>query len=282
MPMREAMTTPELPARQWRDSRPRIARPRTFHLPGRSAPPAASVARIPPGMRVYALGDVHGRADLARARLSQIEEDLRGAPPTDYRIIFLGDYIDRGPQSRQVVDLLIEAGGRHGDKLVCLEGNHEELFLEALADVNSAPAGDWVLNGGMQTLESYFGDEWAALLPGRGSAEHLFPQDHVRFLRGLKLSHRVGDYLFVHAGVDPALPWQEQADDPSILLWVRWKFLEWPDPLPFVVVHGHTPNSVVDMRVNRLNIDTGAYRSGNLSCVRMEDDEIILLGDAHE
>ena len=274
-----------MPERAWRDSRPKIAAiaGRPVHLAGAEAKsPGSRPARLPSGLRVYAIGDVHGRADLVGARIAEIESDLTRDPPGDYRIILLGDYVDRGPASRKVIDILIAAQGRHGERLVLLKGNHEELFLEAIADVNSAPAGDWVLNGGMETLESYFGKNWSANLPARGSIENLFPPEHVRFLKDLRLSHRLGDFLFVHAGIDPQLPWNEQERDPEILLWIRSKFLDWPDPLPVVVVHGHTPQGRIEHKINRLNIDTRAYRSGNLSCVRMENDGYQLLGmDGH-
>jgi serine/threonine protein phosphatase 1 len=227
----------------------------------------------PHDRRIYAVGDIHGRVDLMRALHSRIAADA--ARINDARanvVIYVGDYIDRGDHSRQVVETLI-GHALAGFEQVCLSGNHERLLLQFLADPDSGPT--WLFNGGDATLRSYgvdiedpaFGLEgWSwvrqRLLDG-------LPGRHLAFFRELPLSHEEGDYFFVHAGVRPgvALDRQNETD----LLWIREEFYHSRADFGKVIVHGHSISETVDVQPNRIGIDTGAYGSGVLSCLVLED-----------
>nr|WP_036264211.1 metallophosphoesterase family protein [Methylocapsa aurea] len=228
---------------------------------------------IPDGVRVYAIGDVHGRADLLDQLLVRIDEDLKEHPIANAIHIFLGDYIDRGPDSAGVLDRLIRRGQTH--QTLCLKGNHEIYLLEFLE--NPSILGIWGQYGALTTLLSYglkpslkadLGEqtELAATL------SQTIPHSHVQFLTGLPVSFTCGDYFFVHAGVHPNAPLANQREDD--LLWIRDDFLCHEEPFEKVIVHGHTPVREPDVRANRINIDTGAYATGRLTCLKLERDEI--------
>lgn len=221
--------------------------------------------RIPDDLRIYAIGDIHGRADLLTEILDGIDADQRRRPEVgETRLIFLGDYVDRGPASRQVIEIL-ETGIPPGCRAVCLKGNHEDMLLKALI----SPAGQeiWLANGGEATLRSY------------GIHSHSSPASevldafgaHRRFFDGLALTHEAGDYLFVHAGVRPGVALGAQR--PNDLMWIRQDFLGHDGDLGRIVVHGHTPTSVPDVRSNRIGIDTGAWMTGALTALRLEGEE---------
>ncbi len=221
---------------------------------------------LPDGLRIYAIGDVHGRFDLLEAMVEKIEGDLRASPPGQAIEIFLGDYIDRGPQSCEVVEWLIDAPPL-GDRRICLLGNHEAMLLEALADPARLP--QWLMNGGEATLASY----GLPTLPPAPAAKHAamleaIPPRHRAFLAGLPRSFELGTYLFVHAGIDPRRPLADQ--DPEALVWIRRPFLRSTIDFGRIVVHGHTPVEEPDVRENRINIDTGAVFSGHLTCLVLE------------
>jgi serine/threonine protein phosphatase 1 len=221
---------------------------------------------LPEGLRVYAIGDVHGRFDLLQAMAGKIAADLSAVPASRSVEIFLGDYVDRGPQSRDVVEWLIETPPL-ADERICLLGNHEEMLLRALADPSELSL--WLYNGGEATLASY----GLQSVPTSPAALHAtcaaaIPPSHRAFLAGLPRSAEFGSYLFVHAGIDPRRPLNDQ--DPQDLVWIREPFLSSSADFGRIVVHGHTPVDAPDIRSNQINIDTGAVFSGRLTCLALE------------
>lgn len=227
------------------------------------------------GMRVYAVGDIHGRADLLRRLLHLIEADNALQDEAEVTLIFLGDYIDRGPNSPEVLDLL-RGPHRFADRVLCLRGNHEDALLNFIDDPIKGRI--WLDWGGMATLVSYGVRPPAADLPLeerlRSMAEQLdrlLPDAHRAFLKSLPLQEIVGDYLFVHAGVNPKVPLGEQ--DAFDLTTIRSPFLEWGQPLEKVVVHGHSISIAPEILPWRIGIDTGAYATGRLTALVLEGHE---------
>jgi serine/threonine protein phosphatase 1 len=229
--------------------------------------------RIPDGTRIYAVGDVHGRADLLSAVLRRIDADFKVSPIADPIQVFLGDYIDRGPHSREVLDLLIGRAQNHPVR--CLKGNHEAFAERFLDDPALLP--DWSQWGGADTLLSYgvtpaITQEPRAYEAIAEAFRQALPESHRRFIDGLDLSFGCGDYFFVHAGVRPGIPLDKQR--PQDLLGIRDEFLLHEEDFGKVVVHGHTPVPEPDIRPNRINIDTGAYATGRLTCLVLEGDQM--------
>jgi serine/threonine protein phosphatase 1 len=227
------------------------------------------IPRVPEGVRIYAVGDVHGRADLLHQVLSRVDADLAAYPHCRPLQIFLGDYIDRGPYSRTVLDLLISRARTHA--VVCLRGNHESYFHAFLQDPEVLVA--WREFGGLETLRSYGLNP--SLNPPRGERVQLaqalaaaLPTSHRRFLCNLVPCYACGDFLFVHAGIKPGVPLAQQREED--LLWIREDFLLCEDDFSKIVVHGHSPVRAPDIRTNRINIDTGAYATGRLTCLIIE------------
>lgn len=222
------------------------------------------------GWRAYAVGDVHGRLDLLEQLLAKIERDLTDRPARKVLLVFVGDLIDRGPSSAQVVERL-RTYRRDGVQTMFLLGNHEEVLLRVVGGEAGLIA-KWCSFGGAECLESYGVD--AAKLAGLGDAEALsvvrraIPQAHVEFLETFADSLRFGDYLFVHAGIRPGIEIDQQKQ--SDLRWIREPFLFDETDHGFVVVHGHTIRPQVEVRPNRIGIDTGAYRSGVLTALAIE------------
>ena len=210
------------------------------------------------------------------AVFERIDDDLKSRPIADAVQVFLGDYIDRGPNSREVIDLLIAR--RKGHTVVPLKGNHEDYPLRFLS--KPALLSEWKNVGGLNTILSY------GVAPPRRldlqsqhrlatALGHSMPDSHRRFLGGLALSFSCGDFFFVHAGVRPGIPLQEQSQND--LLWIREDFLLHEEDFGKVVVHGHTPAREPDIRPNRINIDTGAYATGRLTCLVLESDQMSFL-----
>ncbi|HTB37211.1 MAG TPA: metallophosphoesterase family protein [Reyranella sp.] len=233
----------------------------------RSAAPSACVAN---GRAIYAVGDIHGRLDLLTDLLAQVAADARRHPADQHReLVFLGDYIDRGTQSRGVIDALLELAWPEFTATF-LMGNHEEAMLEFLD--GQADGVGWLTYGGLETLISY-GIALRKLPTDAQSATELrealraaVPPRHIDFLRGCVLSHVEGDYVFVHAGVRPGRSLEQQ--DRRDLLWIREEFLRAPGALPGkVVVHGHTICDAPQDLGHRIDIDTGAFVSGRLTCL---------------
>jgi Calcineurin-like phosphoesterase len=201
---------------------------------------------------------------------------LRSRPRVSSVQFFLCDYIDRGPNSREVIDLLIERQQNH--KTMFLKGNHEDCALRLLSD--PTVFSEWKMIGGLSTVMSYgvtpTGHHDPQTHPRIATAvAAALPDSHHRFLRSLALSFTLGDFFFVHAGVRPGIALGAQS--PRDLLWIRDDFLLHEDDFGKVVVHGHTPTREPEIRANRINIDTGAYATGRLTCLVLEDDQMSFL-----
>jgi serine/threonine protein phosphatase 1 len=229
-------------------------------------------AAVPDGLRIYAIGDIHGRADLLSDLFSQIDDD-RGNFPKDRAVhVFLGDYVDRGPDSREVIDMLIRRGREYPSAF--LWGNHETFLLDFLND--PTVFAEWRQFGGLQTVMSYgltpsLSPDEQERVALSSSLNRLFPDIHRRFLGSMKLSFTCGDFYFVHAGVRPGIALEHQREED--LLWIREDFLFHEGAFDKFIVHGHTPVKEPDIRFNRINIDTGAYASGKLTCLVLERQE---------
>jgi len=231
-------------------------------------------AETPAGTRVYAVGDVHGCAPLLDRLHTLIREDARRAQEKRKVVVYLGDYVDRGADSAGVIDRLLD-DPLPGFETVCLRGNHEAFMLRFLDD--SSVGALWMMNGGSATLASYGVTETRpGRLPSgadglRAAFREKLPAAHLRFLEGLELMHREGDYVFVHAGIRPGTPLDKQTEDD--LLWIREPFLDSPADHGCVVVHGHTPIDSPEMLFNRINVDTGAVWTGRLTAVVLHGKE---------
>lgn len=239
---------------------------------------SAKPAFVPEGFRIYAVGDIHGRLDLLDQLLRMIVLDSSVKSPAQTQLIFLGDYIDRGPDSAQVIDRLIR-GLPVQFQHVCLRGNHEDMMLRSVANGAELPL--WLRNGGMETLESY-GIDISRSEVGANNAklltDHLaqaVPEAHWRFLRELRNNISIGDYFFVHAGVRPEIALDHQ--NPQDCFWIREEFLKYSKSFGKIIVHGHTPVPEPEMLHNRIGIDTGAFITGRLTALCLERDQRQLL-----
>lgn len=258
-----------------------------FKRKSQFAPDSPSVhgspARVPPGVCIYAIGDVHGRCDLLEALQERITDDAAQLTPGTSRVVvYMGDYVDRGLESRQVIQHLIERPLAGFDS-VHLLGNHDAWFLSFLVDPKVGPT--WLRYGGDVTLHSYgvrLGtpvDDIEYFTNLQHALRARLPASHVAFLQNLHLSYEMGDYLFVHAGIRPGIALQRQtADD---LLWIREPFLSSDRALERVVVHGHTVESAPVIRHNRIGIDTGACWTGCLTCLVLEEGTQRFLQTGH-
>lgn len=225
---------------------------------------------LPPGQRVYAIGDIHGCADRLATLHAMIAADLAARPVESPLLLHVGDYVDRGPDSAGVVARLADGVPLPGVPMVNLMGNHERTMLDALAGERAAIT-DWRISGGREALASWGLDAdadpagWIAGIPGA----------HLDFLNRLDLHHRAGGYLFVHAGLRPGLPLEAQAEDD--LLRIRGSFLNSDAEFGAVVVHGHSPSRGPVVKRNRIGIDTGAVFGRELTCLVLEADRLAFL-----
>lgn len=242
----------------------------------------APVSAVPDGQRVYAIGDIHGHDALFAQLLAMIEADEAARPAAETTIVLLGDLVDRGPDSRGVVDRAIRLGETRAVR--SLMGNHEEVFLQALKGDEDALK-MLIRVGGDATLVSYgiSGIEVAGLEPDAlvWRLASAVPQAHIDYLAAMENQIQIGDYLFVHAGIRPgvALHLQKSAD----LRWIREPFLSHKAHHGVMVVHGHSITPEAELRDNRLGIDTGAYQSGVLTAIGLEGEERWLLQtNAHQ
>lgn len=230
------------------------------------------------GRRVYAIGDIHGCTDLLNDLHRRIRSDAALHPDREKIVVYLGDYIDRGPDSKGVIDCLIDRPLADFQS-VHLLGNHEDFMMRFLADHSIGPL--WIANGGDATLISYGAASDSASVD-RDRLPYLqrrlldyMPQRHLRFLRGLRNYHIERDYVFVHAGLRPGMEIERQ--DANDLMWIRDEFLNSKRDHGHIVVHGHSINTNVEFRDNRIGVDTGAYSTGRLTCLVLEGTERTLI-----
>jgi len=227
---------------------------------------------VPPGTVVYAIGDIHGRADLLEIIHRRITDDPERGDATRRVIVYVGDYVDRGISSADVIDLVL-ADQPAGFEKIALLGNHERLMLDFLEDIGRGPV--WLRNGGDATLRSYRVDpgpgphlDPARLTEMQTALQKRLPERHLEFLNRLRLMHEEGDYLFAHAGIRPGVPLDAQTEEDVI--WIRDLFLRSAADHGRVVVHGHTIAPEPEFHPNRIGIDTGAYYTGHLTCLALE------------
>lgn len=232
---------------------------------------APAAPSVPPGRAVYAIGDIHGESGRLDMLHSMIRADARNRGAKHNIAVYLGDYVDRGPDSAGVVDRLL-GDSLPGFERVFLMGNHEEFLLQFL-EIADEMSG-WFHNGGLQTLESYEVDVHGYSFWSSDSRElrdalaARLPEAHREFLESLRLHHIEGDYLFVHAGIRPGRKLEEQSR--SDMLWIRNEFVHSDADHGHIVVHGHTTSDVVEVRANRIGIDTGAVYGGVLTALVLE------------
>jgi serine/threonine protein phosphatase 1 len=220
---------------------------------------------------VIAIGDIHGRLDLLTSLLLRLERELKAGA----QLLFLGDYIDRGPASAGVIDRLIALAQERPDT-VFLRGNHEQVLIDLLEPTPDPRLLDgWLTYGGRETLASYgvgsrlvYSDDSAAL---QDAVQTKVPYAHRQFLARTAMRHEAGDYLFVHAGVDPYRPLDDQRD--KDLLWIREPFLSYDQAIGPMVVHGHSISKAVEERAHRIGIDTGAYATGKLTALVLDGQQ---------
>lgn len=228
-------------------------------------------ASLPDGLRVYAIGDIHGRRDLLDRLLDQIAADDRARGPSDMHIVFLGDLMDRGPDSAGVIDRAMDLAQTMGQNCHFLMGNHEEVYLAA-ATGDEKLVRFFCKIGGRETILSYdiSPQDYNALDMEQLAARipDLFPQRHIDFIARFKDRIVMGDYAFVHAGIRPGIPIDQQR--PKDLRWIREDFILDEAPHDKLIVHGHTITDDVEECPNRIGIDTGAYMSGMLTALGLE------------
>lgn len=232
---------------------------------------AKRLPRVPDGERYYVIGDIHGRCDLLDALIEAIEADDAALGPADTTVVFLGDLVDRGPESARVIEVAMQLGERR--KCRYLAGNHEEMFLESFEDKEMLR--HFLKHGGKQTILSYGikKKRYTELTMKELQAEMraLVPREHVDFLEKMEDILIAGDYVFVHAGINPkrAIDDQKKSD----LRWIRDRFLKHREPFSHVVVHGHTIFEDVERTDYRIGIDTGAFRTGKLTALVLEGED---------
>lgn len=235
--------------------------------------PTTPKPQLPEGVRIYAISDIHGCAHLLQPMLRVIDADVAQSRPRYAIEVFMGDYIDRGPDTRSTLDVLVERSRR--GNAVFLKGNHEAFLVRVFEDPSLFE--NWIAVGGTQTLMSYGlappdlkRSEPASILRDLIRA---MPTEHLEFLDNLRLSFSCGDFFFVHAGVRPGVPLAEQTE--RDLLWIREEFLQSEEQFGKYIVHGHTPVRSAEFLTNRVNIDTGAYATGNLTLMSIQGSRML-------
>lgn len=231
----------------------------------------ADAPRVPDGTRYYVVGDIHGRNDLFAQLIEAIEADDKAAPAAETIIVLLGDLVDRGADSAGVINAARKWGKQRDVRY--LAGNHEEMFLESFEDKEVLR--HFLKHGGRETILSYdiTTKQYNALSVGDlfKKLPEIIPQKDRDFLNSFDEKLEAGDYLFVHAGINPKLSIEDQTR--KDMLWIRERFLSYEGPLPKVVVHGHTIFNEVEDRGTRIGIDTGAFRTGVLTALVLEEDK---------
>jgi len=245
----------------------------------RSPKSALRASRAPPDCIIWAVGDIHGRLDLADRLIQAIRADLYSSKVERKVIVFLGDHIDRGPDSKGVLSQICNLAADPHLEVHCIRGNHEDRMEAFLLDPAVGPS--WCEYGGRDTLSSYGVsppamrgdmDGWAETARSMAGA---LPPSHRQLLERQIWSVTIGDYFFCHAGVRPGVSLASQV--PEDLMWIRQPFLDHPKPFEKVVVHGHTPTETIVSDARRISVDTGAYATNVLSAVRLEAETRILL-----
>lgn len=229
----------------------------------------------PPGVRIYAIGDVHGHLALLERMIAAIDADLAAHPVKEAIEVTLGDYIDRGPDSRGVLQLLATRPPT-GRTRVSLRGNHEDFLLDFLDDPTELHF--WAQNGAVETLASYGVHINPAAIDVAHAHRELtaaLPEHHRTFLKNLSTMHRIGDIVCAHAGIRPGVPLDEQSEHD--LTTIRRDFIDFADPLPVRVVHGHTPVKEPEVTPYRIDVDTGAFATGQLTCAVLEGPDLRFL-----
>lgn len=246
-----------------------------FKKPNPVAPPASTE-----GALIYAIGDVHGHNDLLLDLLGRIAGDRQALDPgLPAVLVMLGDYIDRGPQSREAIDTVLRLKAAADFEVRALKGNHEHQMLLFLEGADAGPP--WGNFGGRETLQSYGVKPPSAQAPmeaweeARLALAQAVPPEHLALLQSLELTALYGDYVFVHAGLRPGVPMSENAE--VDLLTIRDEFLNAKLPFEKVVVHGHTPQAEPQLEAHRIGIDTGVYATGRLTAVRLLNTERLIL-----
>ena len=236
---------------------------------GKSAP-SRRIARVPDGERYYVIGDIHGRLDLFDALIEAIEADDAAQPPAETTVVLLGDLIDRGPESSGVIERARSWGQTR--KLRYIAANHEEMFLESFEDREMLR--HFVKHGGRETILSYgikkkhYNELTIKEL--QGQLGEIVPKSHRDLLAGFEDMIVAGDYVFVHAGINPKRSIEDQKQ--SDLRWIRERFLKHTEPFSHVVVHGHTIFEDIERTDHRIGIDTGAFRTGRLTALVLEGE----------
>ena len=216
---------------------------------------------------IYVIGDIHGCLDPLKQLLEHLEPDLHKD-----RLVFVGDYIDRGPDSRGVVDYILQLRARYPTgNIICLRGNHEVMFQDFLAGQDREL---FLLNGGLSTMKSYWGENWD------DQSEFVLPLDHQRFYQELLPFYTTDDYIFVHAGLKPGLPLEQQADQD--LYWIRGDFIASPEDFGRRVIFGHTPFREPLVLPNKIGIDTGLVYGNFLTCLKLPQEDFYFVGQGLE
>jgi len=225
---------------------------------------------LPAGLRLYAIGDIHGCLDLLRTLVEKIDRDSQNANVT-VRKIFLGDYIDRGLHSREIIDYLLEWRKHEKESPIFLLGNHEQVMRAILLERDKDLLDSWLSFGGRETLMSYGIKPFVLGVDPDKIIKELVakvPQAHLDFLTNLQPSASFGDYFFCHAGVRPGIELDKQREDDMV--WIRQEFLGYSGSFGKTVVHGHSIRLKAEFKSNRIGIDTGAYATGRLTSLALE------------
>lgn len=229
--------------------------------------------RLPDNLRVYAVGDIHGRNDLLLRLMELIRQDSESAKG-EVRLVFLGDYIDRGLNVKDVLNTLVSLPDLGHKNSVFIQGNHELMLRDILQEKDQRSIIPWLSTGGYETCLSYgIPPSQNMLIKSRGNdfimrLEQAIPVPHLQFLEAVRSHVSFGDYFFCHAGVRPKVPLDRQSE--KDMAWIREKFLKYNKPFEKVIVHGHTISKEPDVTPYRIGIDTGAYATGKLTALGLE------------
>ena len=219
--------------------------------------------RLPLEVTVYVIGDIHGCLDPLLRTIEAIDADIAQRRPNYCAEIYLGDYVDRGPDSAGVLECLIQR--QRMRRMIFIKGNHDEMFEDFVSGKRALA--DWLPYGGGETLRSY-GATAEQIVSNSEEIPLLIPAHHLNFLAQCEPSFQIEDYFFTHAGVKPGVPLNSQAR--ADLMWIREEFLNYRGNFGAIIIHGHSPVVESEFKPNRIGIDTGAYMTGHLCCLRID------------